>query len=194
MADLSPTIVAKSDQLNADDLIGGPRTVRVTRVVVQPDQADQPVSVFFEGDNGRPYKPCKSMRRVLVALWGPQSDAYPGRQLTLYRDSTVMWGGQPAGGLRISHMSDIERDASLSLMVARGRRASYTVRRLESPGAEPAPAAPSKAPGDLESALRTVRDWSGSRGDLMSALAAHTWTPDERAELVSQIGERFPAT
>lgn len=65
MTDLSQTIAPKSDQLNADDLIGGPRTIKVTRVSAMKEP-DQPIAIYFEGDNGKPYKPGKSMRRVLV--------------------------------------------------------------------------------------------------------------------------------
>ena len=62
--DLSQTIIPKSDQLNADDLIAGPRTIRIT--AVSTGNAEQPVVINYEGDNGRPYKPSKSMRRILV--------------------------------------------------------------------------------------------------------------------------------
>ena len=62
MNDLSQTIAPRSDQLNADDLIGGPRTIKVRQVSISKG-ADQPASIFFEGDDGKPYKPGLSMRR-----------------------------------------------------------------------------------------------------------------------------------
>mgnify|MGYP000952184106 CR=1 FL=1 len=74
--DLSKTIAPKSDQLNADDMISGPRTITVTSVKLAAE--DQPVSIHFVGDDGKPYKPCKSMRRVLVKAWGPDGAQYPG--------------------------------------------------------------------------------------------------------------------
>ena len=55
--DLRATIVPKSDQLNAEQLLSGPMTIRVTEVRVS-DSAEQPVVVHYEGDDGRPYKPC----------------------------------------------------------------------------------------------------------------------------------------
>ena len=58
--DMKPTIVAKSDQLNADDLIGGPKTIKITRVTVT-ERAEQPCVINFEGDDGKPWKPSKSM-------------------------------------------------------------------------------------------------------------------------------------
>jgi hypothetical protein len=129
LTDLSGTIVPKSDQLNADDLIAGPRTIVVTRVAVSP--GEQPVSVYFEGDGGKPYKPCKSMCRVLVTQWGPNGDKYIGRAITLYRDPEVTWGGMAVGGIRISHLSDIAGDTKMALTKSRKERSSYTIRKLE---------------------------------------------------------------
>jgi hypothetical protein len=131
MTDLSQTIDPKSDQINADDLIAGPRTITVTRVVGNSDK-DQPVSIFFEGDKGKPYKPCKSMRRVLVHLWGNDGGTYAGRSMTLVRDPKVKFGGIEVGGVRISHMSHIDTDTQLMLTSTRGKRDPYSVRRLAS--------------------------------------------------------------
>ncbi|CAO4153250.1 hypothetical protein [Methylorubrum aminovorans] len=129
MTDLSQTIAPKSDQLNADDLIAGPRTIKVTRVSPMREP-DQPIAIFFEGDGGKPYKPGKSMRRVLVRVWGKDGAAYAGRRMTLYRDDSVMFGGVAVGGIRISHMSDIIESVTLPLTVTRASRKLFTVRPL----------------------------------------------------------------
>jgi hypothetical protein len=129
MTDLSPTIVARSDQLNADDLIGSTRTVKVTKVLLR-EAAEQPVAIHYEGDDGKPYLPCKSMRRVMIAVWGRDGNAFVGQRMTLYRDDRVTFGKDAVGGIRISHMSGIDRDVTLALMVTRGQRKPYTVRPL----------------------------------------------------------------
>ncbi|OHV18126.1 hypothetical protein BK022_01190 [Methylorubrum extorquens] len=129
MSDLSPTIAPKSDQLNADDLIAGPRTIKVTKATVNQG-AEQPASIFFEGDNGKPYKPGLSMRRVLVRAWGVNASAYVGRRMTLYRDDNVKFGGVAVGGIRISHMSDIDGEITLPLSENRKTRKPFTVRPL----------------------------------------------------------------
>ncbi|KAB7782410.1 hypothetical protein [Methylorubrum populi] len=129
MSDLSKTIVPRSDQLNADDLITGPRTIRITEVVVKPGQ-EQPASIFFEGDNDKPYKPGLSMRRVIVRAWGLNHGTFAGRRMTLYRDDTVKFGGVAVGGIRISHMSDIEESITLPLSENRKTRKPFTVRPL----------------------------------------------------------------
>jgi hypothetical protein len=137
--DMSATVVPKSDQMNADDLISGPMTVTITKVS-GTGNADQPVAVYFEGDNNKPFKPCKSMRRVMITAWGPDAAQYPGRAMTLYRDPKVAFGGMEVGGIRISHMSHIERDLSMALTVTKAKRATYLVKVLKQ-----APAAPTVA-------------------------------------------------
>ena len=127
--DLSHTIVPKSDQLNADDLIAGNITITVTDIKAS-DSPDQPVIIHYENDNGRPYKPCKSMRRVLIQAWGANGKQWIGKSMTLYRDPDVKFGGQAVGGIRISHLSDIDRDMNFMLTVTRARRAAYSVKKL----------------------------------------------------------------
>src|SRR4249919_438393 len=94
--DLSPFAEAASDQLTADDLMGGPRTIKITRVV--GDEDTKRVSIYFEGDGGKPFRPCKTVVRVLMALWGKYASEYAGRSVTLYRDPDVEFGGLATGG------------------------------------------------------------------------------------------------
>jgi len=128
--DLRATIIPKSDQLNAEQLLGGPMTVTVTDVQIGSE--DQPVVVNYYGDEGRPFKPCKTMRKVLVHAWGAEGRAWTGRSMTLYNDPAVKFGGEEVGGIRISHMTDIERDIKVSLTTTRGKKAKYEVKRLVS--------------------------------------------------------------
>lgn len=129
MNDMRQAIIPKSDQLNADDLIAGDMTITITGVDVKGGQ-EQPVSIHFKGDNGKPYKACKSMCRVMVAAWGPDSSKYTGRSMTLYRDPAVKWGGMAVGGIRISHMSHIDENMTMALTVTRANKKPYTVKVL----------------------------------------------------------------
>ncbi len=129
--DLSQTIAPKSDQLNADDLMAGPLTVTITRV--SKGNAEQPVNVELAEFPHRPFKPSKSMRRLLVAAWGKDSSAYEGRSLTLFRNPDVTFGGEKVGGIQISHMSHLEKPLTLALTMRRGKRAPYTVQPLTVP-------------------------------------------------------------
>jgi hypothetical protein len=137
MSNLMQAIAPKSDQLNADDLIGTEKTITITEVRVQDAGADQPVSIFYEGDNGKPYKPCKSMARVMVTAWGSDSAKYAGRSMTLFRDPNVTFGGMKVGGIRISHMSHIDRDLVMALTHSKGKRAMYTVKPLRNAPTKP---------------------------------------------------------
>lgn len=128
MNDMSVVIQPKSDQVNADDFIGGPRTFTIEAVHINPD-ADQPVQIQLVGEK-RVWRPCKSMSRVLVAGWGPDAKTYSGRSVTLYRDPKVKWGGMEVGGIRISHMTHIERDMMIQLTATKGKRAPHVVKPL----------------------------------------------------------------
>jgi hypothetical protein len=123
--DISSTIEVDSSQLNADDLIGSPRTVTITGV--NKGAADQPVNIELAEFPGRAYRPCKSMRRVLVLAWGSDASAYVGRRLTLFNDPSVKWAGQSVGGIRIAAMSHIQSRITVSLTVTRGKRSPFTV-------------------------------------------------------------------
>jgi hypothetical protein len=135
--DISSTLAAKSNQLNTDDLISGPITIQIT--CVSAGSPEQPVAIGYEGDEGKPWYPCKSMRRVLVAAWGADASQYVGRRVTLFRDPEVMYGGIKVGGIRLSHLSDIDAPLSIALTVTRQKRAPYRVQPL-APVALPAPA------------------------------------------------------
>lgn len=125
VADLRSTIVPKSDQLNAEQLLGGDITITVTDVRMGSE--DQPVILHYANDQGRPYKPCKTMRKLLIFAWGEDGRAWVGKSMTLYNDQAVRFGGMTVGGIRISHLSHIERDISVSLTATKGKKAQHTV-------------------------------------------------------------------
>jgi len=127
--EMRATVIPKSDQLNADDLLTGPITVTVEGVRPGKDK-EQPVCVDVSGYPGRPYKPCKTMRRVLIAAWGDEPKPWIGRRMTLYRDPEVMWGGLKQGGIRISHLSDIEGTRTFVLTQTRGKKAEFVIQSL----------------------------------------------------------------
>jgi hypothetical protein len=135
--DMTQFIAPRSEQLNADDLIGGPRTITISRVRASESTPEQPVEIHIEGSD-KPYKPCKSMRRVMVSLWGADASQYVGRSMTLYRDPEVQFGGMKVGGIRIGEMSHIEKDAQLVLTASKTKRAPYMVRKMKAQVSQPA--------------------------------------------------------
>ena len=126
ISDLTPTIKPKSDQLNADDLLTGPMNVTITNIKSGP--TDQPVHIHIEGQ--QPYKPCKTMRRVLITAWGSDGKAWIGKSMTLYCDPTVKFGGIALGGIRISHLSHIDQTLNMMLTATRGRKTQVVVKPL----------------------------------------------------------------
>lgn len=126
--DMTESIAPKSDQLNADDLIGGPVTVTVAEVV--RGNAEQPVDVRLVEFPGRAYRPSKSMRRVMVMAWGKEASAYVGRGLTLFRNPDITFGRDKVGGIEISHLSHLDKPLTVALTATRGRRKNFTVQPL----------------------------------------------------------------
>jgi hypothetical protein len=128
--DLASTIVPKSDQLNADDLIAGPITITVRDAYVRKGE-DQPCYIFYEGDNGKPYKPNKGQRRLLMLVWKTdESKDFIGRSMTLFRNPDVLWAGKPEGGIQVSHVSHITEAQTHMITVRRGLRVAMTVKPL----------------------------------------------------------------
>lgn len=129
---LRDTIEPKSDQINYDDVVAGPVTCTVTNLAM--GNAEQPVIVKIKdattGEKMRDYKPCKSMRRVLIAVWGDKGKDWIGQSMTLYGDPNVKFGGVSVGGLRISHMTGISEPKEIMLTTTRSKRAAFVVKPL----------------------------------------------------------------
>lgn len=132
MPDLSKTVAPKSDQLNADDLIASPMILKITGVRgIGADNDAQPIAIDYEGGQGRPWKPCKSMRRALIMLWGADGSAYAGRAVQVYCDPNVKFGGIAVGGIRISHASHIDDKVSMMLTASKAKKAPFVVHPLK---------------------------------------------------------------
>ncbi len=127
--DFAESLAAKSDQLNADDLAGGPITVQITGArVVKSD--DQPLSLRISGGHA-PFKPCKGMRRLLAEAAGSTSARpWVGKWIRLYRDPKVKWAGKESGGIRVSGVDASILKSARDFRV-RDTRSSHTSYRVE---------------------------------------------------------------
>lgn len=176
--DVSNAIQAKSDQLNSIDLAGGPVTVRI--VEVREGNSDQPVNIITDVFGpSRPFKPSKTVLRVLVAGWNTTDTAsWVGQSLTLYRDPAVRWAGEAIGGIRVSAMTNIAKPLVVSLPTSKGKFAKSTIAPLEA------------TPVD-------ARDWlaelNQAAADLVAigALGQQATQAGAPADVVQQIRERF---
>lgn len=186
--DMSAVIQPKSDQINADDLIGGAMTVTIEGVNISP-RDDQPISIKLRGMT-KVYRPCKSMARVMVQAWGADASKYAGRSLTLYRDPKVKWGGMEVGGIRISHMSHIESGMTLMLTETRANRKPFKIGVLQHQAA--GPSAPDNAQDLARSAASKGKDaftawWNSDEGRACRASANEIM--DELKRLVAEADE-----
>ena len=158
VANLKDTIVPNSNQLNADQLIGGPMTITVT--AVRRGNSEQPIIVHYANEAGRPYKPCLTMRKVLIFAWGEDGEQWVGRMLTLYNKRDVKWGGVEVGGIRISHMSHVDGDIKLSLAATRGKKEPIIIKRLDA--TDPLVAARAKLDTAARSGMEALKAAWGS--------------------------------
>lgn len=124
--DFMGTTMAKSDQINAADLLGGPLVCQITDIQMT-GAADQPISIFVDS-HPQPWKPSKTSRRVLAACWSDvEPSEWVGRYVVLYNDPTVMWAGKAEGGIRTSHMSHIDGKKTIMTNATRGKKSAQTV-------------------------------------------------------------------
>jgi hypothetical protein len=129
---LRDTIIPKSDQLNYDDVADKPLAVRVTGLAA--GSQEQPVIVRVAAMDGaalRDYKPCKSMRRVLIACWGDRGKDWIGKSMTLVGDPSVVFGGVRVGGIRVAAVSGIDAPRKIMLTTTRSKRAEYVVEAMK---------------------------------------------------------------
>lgn len=127
--DLRETVRAKTDQLNADDLKIFPEQAMLAQIkrVVNVGGRDQPLNIYLSAWE-QPWRPCLSMRRVLVELWGYDGAEFVGKSLRLVRDPKVSFGDQKEiGGIRISHMSDVRDVNDVKITTTRGQKKPYRV-------------------------------------------------------------------
>lgn len=164
--DLSSAVVPKSDQLNSDDLIGGPRTFTITEI--RPGTDEQPVNIYLaEFPKGRPWKPNKTMCRVLMELWDKESAAYIGRRVTLFREPKVRFGNDTVGGVRISHMSDIgSKKRTVIVTVSKGRKGPFVVEPLP----DSTPTSPPVGETTVARLAELRAEWTGADAERKKAI------------------------
>jgi hypothetical protein len=184
--DVTEYIQAKSNQLNADDLIGGPITVQI--IEARKGDQKQPVVLRISGGHC-PWKPCKTMMRLMVSAWETtNAKRWEGRWITLYRDGSVNApdGTKNAGGIRVSAMSHIDRDKTFALTESRGKKKAWKVKQLRPPEARNQGAPTANLARVLEDEGLTEADvnrWLDSEG----RRSLSEGTDDDRARLAAWL-------
>jgi hypothetical protein len=185
MNDMSAVIVAKSDQINAADLIGVHRTVTIKEVRIKAGD-DQPVTVLIEGDQ-KVFRPCKGVRRLMVRVWGADASKYIGQSMTLFCDPSVTWAGKPEGGIRVSHMSGLDEEIIEYMRISRAATKPYKILPL-APVATTKPSDPATkwadayiAKLDTLTTAAAVDEFAGSKAGKLEELRA------ARPELAARV-------
>lgn len=126
--------------------------------------ADQPVAIVLaEFPDKRPFKPSKTVLRLLAYAWGEETDDWPENpRLTLYRDEKVKWAGQEIGGIRVSHMSHIKGPLKVALAESKGKKSLHRVDPL-----------PNDAPTSPPVDEATVKRLAALRAEWKDADAEH---------------------
>lgn len=148
--DVSKAIQPRSDQQNADSLLSGPRTIRIRDIAFNPEAEMQPLWIYFDGDENKPWKPCRTATRCLVSIWGKDAKKWIGLSCTIYCDADVTFSGVKTGGIRVSHMEGLDAPRTLMLTKTRGKKGATVIKPLvvekakqpEKPDAQPEPDAP----------------------------------------------------
>ena len=129
------TAEPRSDQINADDLVGSPRTYTI--IGVREGTAEQKYDLMLEGET-RVWRPPLTVLRTLIKCWGDDAAEWQGKRATLYCDDTVTFGKDQVGGIRVSHVSGIDKPTTVSVTATRGRRKKITVQPLPDAPSVPA--------------------------------------------------------
>lgn len=184
--DVTKAIEAKSDQLNADDLAYGPRVILITDVSVKGG-VEQPIWVHYEGDGGKPWKPCKTASRCLAACYGVDANNWIGKHVEIYNDPTVTWAGMAVGGIRMSRAEGLAKPIKLALAKTRGKKGIVTIEPLvvEDVKKEPKKPAPTI---DTDTLFQDARDNAELGRDAMREWWA-TKSKEEQAAMKSILPE-----
>lgn len=122
------TAEPRSDQFNAEDFLGGPRTFQIAGVVT--GAAEQKYDIQLEGEQ-RVWRPPLTVLRTLMKAWDTDdSNDWIGKRVTLYCDEKVSFGREQVGGIRVSHVSGIDKPVTVSVTATRGKRVKVTVHPL----------------------------------------------------------------
>lgn len=117
--DITDALAPTSDQLDAIELVN-PRTFTIDAGSRLGARDGKTVAEIRLVDFPRVWRPSKGMLDVLAKCWGIDGQAWVGRRVTLYNDPEVTFGKEKPGGVRISHLSHIDKARDVTI---RGRGA-----------------------------------------------------------------------
>ena len=96
--------------------------------------------------------------------------------MTLYRDEKVKFGGAEVGGIRISHMSAIDKPVTVALTVTKSVRRPYQVKPLRDE--------PPAVTVAIDDVLAEIAAADQSQLDALKPLIRQLTNPDERQRAI----------
>ena len=161
--DISDLIAPKSDQLNGDDFVTGPVDVTIL-AAKRSGTPQQPVWLTVSGYD-RPWKPCKTTLRLMAEAWKTtKTQEWVGKSARLFRDPSVVYGGKEVGGIRVSHLSHIERGFATPVSISKAVKRVWKIDVL--PAQPLAVEAPKPAAsGVIPNFIKSARDAAGRGTD-----------------------------
>lgn len=134
----------KSDRLNYEDFIMGPKDFTIVRLAKKIDQGKPRLLIFFDGYESTPYWPSLGMVKCLSSPDGWGEAEFPqwiGRRMRLFGEPTVVFAGKEMGGIQISAISHIKGEYTTKITLRRGLRIDFTIEPLATTTvSKPAPA------------------------------------------------------
>ena len=194
--DFLGTTMAKSDQINAADLLGGPLVCQITDIHMT-GAVDQPISIHVDA-HPQPWKPSKTSRRVLAACWAEADPSeWVGRFVVLYNDPTVMWAGKAEGGIRCSHLSHIDGPKTIMVNATRGKKAAQKVEPYY-PQDQQAPQQPQYWPEDafekqFSKASTLIESGEKKADDVIAALESKAFLSEGQKARLRRCENQQPA-
>jgi hypothetical protein len=185
--DITDTLAANSNQMNAADIMGVEPIVRIENVSRNNDPK-QPLVVYITG-GFKPFLPCKTVRRILAQAWGADAGTWIGKWMKLYREPTVVYANEEVGGIRVKALSDFPGGTVSVKERKTGKPAVYRIEKLTPPKEEPMDLATFRA--TIGHALKN--GWSREQiVAVVGAEKADDVPAEKRAEIARALREAAP--
>lgn len=128
--DITDALAPASDQLDAVELVN-PRTFTIDTGSSLGKRDGKTVAEIRLVGFPRVWRPSKGMLDVLATCWGTDAKRWVGHRVTLYNDHEVMFGPNKVGGIRISHLSHIDKARTVTIRASGvGRKQQWPVKPL----------------------------------------------------------------
>ena len=193
--ELQQCAAAKSDQIDADNLIGG-ITMDVTIKAVQRGPSnEQPLQLVLE-ETDKFYRPSKTYRRALIGCFGDEPANWIGKRLRLVRNPETMFGGVKVGGIEVSHAS-IEAPVVFMLAAKRGKKTQVSIDVIPAPQKPvPMPAKVKEKAAEIQKPARGTISGDPLEGDLSGVGPDRPASEEVKGKVIqafASIGFTLPA-